>query len=286
MFLSLKQKLYRLIENTTSESKVGNGYDMVMISVITLNVLFLCLETVPDLKPQFYSIFYAFELFSILLFTLEYLIRLWICTENPAYRHSIYGRLRYMGSFMSIVDICSFLPFYLFLYEPNAKFLAIIRLLRLIRLVKLAEYSKALFFLGRVFKKRKDELLTTGFLTFILLICASSVMYLLEHEAQPHQFSSIPMAMWWGVTALTTVGYGDIYPVTPLGKVFACIVAILGVGVFALPAGLLGASFLEEVQSSKFQHLEELICSHCGKILTIDSRKDKRRSASARHGVE
>lgn len=250
-----------------------------MIAVITFNVLFLCLETIPNLNRQLYNLCYGFELFSILLFTLEYWVRLWICTENLKYRHPVYGRLRFMGTFMSMVDLCSFLPFYVFLYEPNAKFLAIIRLLRLIRLVKLAEYSKALFFLGRVFKKRKDELLTTGFLTFILLVCASSIMYLLEHEAQPEKFSSIPGAMWWGVTALTTVGYGDIYPITPLGRIFACVVAILGIGVFALPAGLLGASFLEEVQAAKFNELEALICSHCGKTVKVDILKGKKRSA-------
>ena len=269
----MKKRLFQILETTPHDDSVSRGYDSFMLTVIILNVIFLCLETVQEIHQHWHSLFFAFEWFSIALFTFEYLLRLWVCTENPIYKAPILGRIRYIASFFAIVDLLSFLPFYIFLYSENAKYMAVIRVFRLIRIIKLAEYSNALIFLGRVIQKRKEELLTTGFLTFILLICASSVMYILEHEAQPDKFSSIPMAMWWGVTALTTVGYGDVFPITPIGKIFACIVAVLGIGVFALPAGILGASFLEEVQASKFEQLEDLICKHCGNTVTLNIRR-------------
>lgn len=265
MLGAVKKRLFGIVEPGLQEDQLGRVYDFFMLGIIVLNVSFLCLETVDRIDARFHRFLVTFEFFSVLLFTLEYAVRAWVCTESPAYAHPVRGRLKYLSKPLSIVDLLSFLPYYLFMAGPNAKLISILRLARLIRLLKLAEYSKALTFLGRVIAKRKNELATTGLVAFILLVFASTLMYMLEGDAQPDKFSSIPMAMWWGVTALTTVGYGDVFPITPLGKVVGSIVAILGIGIFALPAGILGASFLEEVQAQKIEALEDLICEHCGK---------------------
>lgn len=279
MSISIKQRMFQILEVGTHDDKLNKVYDLCMIVLIVFNVIFLCLETVQGIEKRLHPFFSIFEWVSVILFTVEYGLRLWVCTETPSGKGATQDRLKFMISFMGLVDLLSFLPFYLFLYIPTAKFLSIIRLFRLVRLVKLAAYSKALSLLSNVARKRKDELLTTGFIMFILLVCASTGMYLLENQAQPDKFSSIPMAMWWGVTALTTVGYGDVYPITPLGKIFASVVALLGIGVFALPAGILGASFIEEVQASKLDEIEALICQQCGDTVSMESRKTAKKRA-------
>ncbi|MEG4115587.1 potassium channel family protein [Microcoleus sp. Pol12A6] len=178
-------------------------------------------------------------------------MRLWVCTVDSRYTHPLWGRLRYGLTPLSLIDLISILPFYSLLLFPNLSFVNLIRLLRLLRLLKMSRYSELLRTLGAVLYAKKEELIATAFAVFILLIFASSVMYFVENEAHPETFASIPDAMWWGVVTLTTVGYGDIYPITPLGKFLGAILAFLGIGIFALPAGLIAAGFSEEVQRKK-----------------------------------
>jgi len=137
-----------------------------------------------------------------------------------------------------------------------------LRLFRLFRLFKLGRYSKSLRTIGNVVYARRGELLVTGFLIFVLLIISSSLLYYAERDAQPDKFSSIPASLWWSVVTLTTVGYGDVFPITPLGKIFGSVISFLGIGLFALPAGILGGGFLEEVKKSKL--CKPKVCPHCG----------------------
>lgn len=134
---------------------------------------------------------------------------------------------------------------------PDLKFVYIISILRLLRLIKISRYSESVRNLGTVLYAKKEELLATAFAVFILLFFASSLMYFVESSAQPQSFGSIPDAMWWGVVTLTTVGYGDIYPITPIGRFLGSILAFLGNGIFALPAGIISSGFSEEVQRRK-----------------------------------
>jgi voltage-gated potassium channel len=154
-------------------------------------------------------------------------------------------------SFMGLVDLVAILPFYLPFISGHFTFFRVIRLVRIFRLFKLVRYSAALASLEIVLKKRKEELFSTLFVLFLLLLCVSSLMYYAENSAQPEAFSSIPKAMWWGVATLTTVGYGDVYPITAIGRIMGAFVAVLGIGLFALPAGIIGASYLDEIESRK-----------------------------------
>ena len=164
---------------------------------------------------------------------------------------------------MALVDLFAVLPFYLPMIFPfDLRFIRAFRLFRLFRLFKLARYSVAFKTLGRVIKLKKEELNIAVFIIFLLLIVSSSLMYFVEHNVQPNTFQSIPHALWWGVSTLTTVGYGDIYPITPIGKFLGAIIALLGIGIFALPAGIFASGFAEELAK---RNKETIYCPFCGK---------------------
>jgi voltage-gated potassium channel len=193
---------------------------------------------------------------------------MWSCTINEKYRHPIFGRIRYLITPFAIVDLLAILPFYLPRLIPvDLRFLRALRLIRLFRVLKMARYTTALSTLKNVIVKKREELIVTVFTVFIFLILLSSAVYLVENPVQPKVFPDIPTAMWWGVVTMTTVGYGDIYPITALGRIFAAIVSVLGVGLFALPAGFLASGFSEEIRKGK---KKKIICPECGKEIRIE----------------
>ena len=262
---NLKRKIYALVETVSYDDLTVQKYDffdIFIVVLILLNIASVILETVQSLHLRYAHAFKDFEIFSVIIFTGEYILRVWSCTEVEKYKTPVWGRIKFMFSFLAIVDLFSFLPFYLPMFIPfDMRFLRGFRLFRLVRVLKIGRYSEALRLFGRVLNAKKAELLTAVFAIFILLIISSSLLYFVEHEAQPTKFKNIPEAMWWGVVTLTTVGYGDIYPITTLGKVFASIISLLGIGLFALPAGILSAGFVEEIKTKKDPMKK---CPHCG----------------------
>ncbi|MGC8744112.1 MAG: potassium channel family protein [Verrucomicrobiia bacterium] len=221
------------------------------------------METVQSISQRYSSLFSGFEIFSVSIFTIEYLLRLWSCTSNPVYHHRIAGRIRFALTPLALIDLLAILPFYLPMFmKLDLRIIRILRLFRFLRLFKLARYSESIKILANVFKRKKDELLILSFVLFVLLTIASTFMYFVENEAQPKVFSSIPAAMWWCIITLTTVGYGDIYPATVLGKILGGIIAVLGIGMFALPTGILASAFAEELHK---KHDHPKVCPHCGK---------------------
>ncbi len=269
-YQSAKHKLYSLLE-----SENGSKFDNYLLAtLIVLNVITAVIETMSDMR-SYSQWFGLFEAFSITIFTAEYLLRVWVATEQKSHSHPVWGRLHYIFSPLALIDLLAILPFYLPFLGVDLRFL---RLLRLLRIFKLARYSSALQTIGRIFWLKRNELLLTLFSTLVLLVFSSSIVYYVENEAQPDSFSSIPAAMWWGVATVTTVGYGDIYPITPFGKLFTALIAILGIGLFALPTGILAGGFAEELQS----HRQEKdtphsyhYCPHCGSKLTDAEHADK-----------
>lgn len=224
-------------------------FDVFILTLISLNVLAVILGTVEELASGYSGLLYGFEVFSVVIFSLEYIGRLWSCTKDERYKGAVRGRIRFAMSPMALIDLVAILPFYLPMLIPfDARFVRAIRLFRLFRMLKIGRYSDAARRLGNVLRAKREELGITVFAVALLLILASSLMYFVEHEAQPDIFSSIPAAMWWGASTLTTVGYGDIYPITPIGKVLGAAIAVLGIGMFALPAGILASGFAEEIQ--------------------------------------
>jgi len=262
---NLKKRVHSIMETVwyeDSKMQKYDFYDIFMVILIILNVLSVVLETVESLYARYSHLFKNFEVFSVIIFTLDYVLRLWSCTEADKYRAPVWGRIKFMFSFLALVDLFSFLPFYLPKFIPfDLRFLRAFRLFRSIRILKIGRYSEAVRLFGRVLNKKKVELLTAVFAIFILLVISSSVLYFVEHEAQPDKFKNIPEAIWWGAMTLTTVGYGEIYPVTVLGKFLGSIMSLMGIGLFALPAGILTAGFVEEIRAKK-ESSEK--CPHCG----------------------
>ncbi|MCP4566289.1 MAG: ion transporter [FCB group bacterium] len=244
---------------------LGKYVNFALITLILLNVLAVIVESIDSLALRYHRFFQIFELISVIVFSVEYILRVYACVADNKYRSPINGRIRFAFSPLAIIDLLAIAPFYLPMILPlDLRILRALRLFRLFRILKIGRYSNALSIMGSVIRKKREELIITIISILLLLILASALMYYLERETQPDVFSSIPAAMWWGIITLSTVGYGDVYPVTMLGKLLGTVVALLGIGMFALPAGILGSGFLEEIVSKKQINK---ICPHCGKKL-------------------
>ena len=263
----MKQRLFEILEPAPDGNWVSKSVDLMIMILILLNVIAVILESLPSWE-QYSTSFQVFETFSIFIFTVEYLLRIWCCNLIKRYEHPVAGRLKFALTPMALIDLLTILPYYLFMLVPyDMRTFRLLRMLRLLRLLKLGRYINSLRVLGNVLFVKKEELLITVFFGTLLLILSSTFMYFLENQYQPQAFSSIPAAMWWGVATLTTVGYGDIYPVTAVGKTLGAIIAVLGVGMFALPAGILASGFAEEIEKLKIK--KTAACPHCGKEVPI-----------------
>jgi voltage-gated potassium channel len=226
-------------------------FDLFIMALIILNVLAIILASDKTIGGKYKSFFASFEIFSVIVFSIEYLLRLWTIVEKKGYDDPIKGRIKFIFSPMALIDLFAILPFYLPFLGIDLRFLRILRIFRIFRLLKMARYSSAFTMIKSVLKDKKEELLVTLLFIIIILVIISTLMFYIERDAQPEVFGSIPKSLWWGVVTLTTVGYGDIYPVTALGKILGGIITLLGVGLIALPSGILASGYTEQIQKSK-----------------------------------
>ena len=260
--MSVRGRIWEIVEIAKPGDTVSKLFDLFMLGLIFLNVVAVVIGTVASIQESYGAAFNALEIFSVLVFTLEYLLRLWSCTSAPSFKRPLTGRIRFALTPMEIIDLLAILPFYLPFMGVDLRFLRVLRLLRIIRIAKVGRYYSSLEVIRGVVIAKKEELLLSVFIMLILLLLSSCIMYYCENQAQPEAFPDIPSTMWWSIITLTTVGYGDIFPITPIGKIFAAMIAILGVGMFALPTGILGAGFVEAITKNKSQKTR---CPHCGK---------------------
>ncbi len=237
--------------------------DLMIVSLILLNVVALVAGSTRSVHERYGGFLDLFEIFSIAVFSLEYLARIWACIADPRYHRSVLGRLKFAVTPMALLDLAAVLPFFL-AFVVDLRFLRTLRLLRAVRVAKLTRYFHSLKLFREVLVSRKEELVLTTSVMLLLLVMASCLIFEIEGEAQPNQFPDIPSAMWWSVATMTTVGYGDVYPITAAGKFFGSFVALLGIGFFALPAGILGSGFVDAIKGHKAA-LER--CPHCGGLL-------------------
>lgn len=218
------------------DTPAGKAFDLSIQALIILSLFTFSMETLPNLDPQVRQILAYFETITVILFTIEYALRLYVADRRISYIFSFYG----------IVDLLAIVPFYLAL-GIDLRSLRAMRLLRLFRLFKLVRYNNAIERFVRAFSIAREEIIVFAMVTIILLYLSAIGIYYFEHEAQPEIFASIFHSMWWAVTTLTTVGYGDMYPITAGGRIFTFSILILGLGIVAIPAGLL-ASALNKVR--------------------------------------
>ena len=257
----IKHRIWEILEISKENDPQSKIFDYFISILIGLNVLAIMLETEQSIFGEYENYFRYFETVSVIIFTIEYFLRLWSCTAVEDYRHSVIGRIKYFFSPMALIDLIAIAPFYLTFIIADARILRILRFLRVLKVTKHFHHSNTFHIITNTIFKKRSELISSLVLMFsLLLICATGVFFA-ENGAQPDKFSSIPSAMWWAVATLTTVGYGDIFPVTSLGKILGSVSAIFGIGLFALPAGLLASGFSDEMQK------EKKFCPHCGEKL-------------------
>jgi voltage-gated potassium channel len=251
---ALRKRTAELLQANRPDDPASRIVDLFLIVLIVSNIFAAMFATMPPLRSAGAGFFWAFEVFSVLVFSVEYLLRLWSCVEKNRFQgmSALKARLRWIFSPLGLIDLLAILPFYILFFAPvnsqSALLLRMFRGLRLLRIFKLSRYSPALQVFRNVLRQESGTLLVVGFILIVILIMASWGIYILENEAQPEYFGSIPQSMWWAVISLTTVGYGDVVPLTTLGKFFTGIIALIGIGFAALPAGIMASGFSSEMR--------------------------------------
>lgn len=265
----VKKWVYNLIREDDSNDWKANIFDGIIITLIVINVVQVVADTF-QLPPMMQQISYIIEVVSVAVFSLEYVMRVWVSTYlYPDSPHMI-ARLRYIISFMAIVDLLAILPFYVpFIIPVDLRVLRSLRMIRLLRLFKVNRYTSALSAIAQVFKSRASQLLSSMFIVGLLMLISAVLMYNIESAAQPDTFHNAFDALWWAVATFTTVGYGDIYPVTDAGKILSAIIAILGIGLVAVPTGIISAGFMEQVEHRKIPKADEDIYKNLEKLFEL-----------------
>lgn len=261
-----RARIWEILDVGKPGDRPSRAFDLGLIVLIVLNVIEVLLSSVKSINDQYGTYLYAFEVFSVAAFSIEYVARIWSCTSIPKYSAPLRGRLRFFFRPLILIDLFAIVPFYLPFLGIDLRVIRIFRIFRVLRILKLARYSNALHIMRYAIVGKKEELVLTAVVLGVLLLVSASLMFFAEGEAQPDVFSSIPAALWWSVVTLTTVGYGDVYPITTLGKVIAGVISILGIGMVALPAGLVSAGFVEQISNVRKSNKPRTgICPTCGR---------------------
>lgn len=264
MLNNIKNRVYNLIRDDDENDLASNIFDGIIITLIIINVIMTIADTF-SLPESIQKIFNIVEVISVVIFTIEYIMRVW--TSDLMYNNisAFKARIKYIFSFMALIDLFSILPFYLpFIIPIDLRVLRMLRIIRLFRVFKVNRYTNALTVIANVLKRKKNQLVSSVFVVFLLMIVASVLMYNVENQAQPEAFSNAFDALWWAVATFTTVGYGDIYPITGLGKLLSAIIAILGIGLVAVPTGIISAGFIEQIDEQKEVEDKKQYCPYCG----------------------
>lgn len=270
MYHRVKKHVHILLHPTQGNTRWDKFINVFLITLILLNLIAVILETESEIYNQNQTFFYYFDLISVIIFTIEYVLRVWSCTHEKKYGHWFWGRLRYMLSWEGLIDLAAILPFYLHVMQVfDLRVLRLLRLLRFFRIFRLTSYLKSTKVIANVFKSRMQELLLSLILSVGLIIISACLVYFAEHSANP-EFTSIPKTLWWSVVTLTTTGYGDMIPITLVGRLLTGIIMLIGVALFALPAGIITAGFLEEMRIHRKGKVQN--CPHCG--LPLDQHEE------------
>jgi voltage-gated potassium channel len=264
---TLRYWVYDQMDGESEGNPVGRVFELSILTLIALNVIAMMVETVDEIGGRYAGFFRGFEIFSVAVFTIEYILRLWTCVEEKRYAHPVLGRIKYALSPAALIDLVAILPFYLPFSDLDLRFVRILRLMRLFRVLKVGRYSEAIQLVFKVITVKRGELLSTFFMLSLVLILSGSLIWVAERDAQPDKFASIPASLWWAIVTITTVGYGDVFPITPIGKILTGFVAIAGVLTVALPTGIFAAGFMELMAKKPEEKPDSpaKTCPHCGK---------------------
>lgn len=268
-----KKRLYEIVEVGYAGDAVSRWYDVFNVLAILINLLVTILDTYDSVHFRFSTVLAAVEAVTVLFFTVDYGLRVW--TADLLYPSAKRPGWKYILSFTGLIDLLCFLPWYLpFFFPDGAVAFRMFRVIRIFRLFRINAYYDSLSVITDVITAKRQQLLSSVFIIVVLMLGASLCMYSLEHEAQPEVFEDAFSGIWWAASSLLTVGYGDIYPVTPAGKLFGIFITFLGVGMVAIPTGIISAGFVE--QYSRAKRLSEI--AQEADIHFIKLRLDKRDS--------
>lgn len=263
-----KQRVFEIISPSDDGDRVSFVFDCLIFSLIILSILSIILQSFDSLAKRFDTVFFIIEAVSVAVFTVEYIARLW--TAPLAFAESKRPRIRYIFSGMAIIDLVAILPFYLPFIGVDLRFLRMFRMFRLLRVLKLGRYLQSLKTIASVIKETSSQLITALVCCMALLLFSAILLYSTENQVQPEAFPNVIESLWWAVCTLTTVGYGDVFPITALGKLCASIISVVGIGVIAIPTGIISAGFIRVVEKSNA--IEESYageyCRHCGNKLS------------------
>lgn len=248
---SLRVKAFQLLESETTSSTVAKIVTWFLIILIISNVTATIAASERDYYLLYKDSFILFEIFSLSIFCIEYLIRVWCCVEDEKYKNNstLKSRLHYIFTPMALIDLIAILPFIIAIFF--ALDLRALRLIRVLRLLKLTHYFKGFNIFATVIIKESRSIVAAMMVMLFLIIIAASIMHFIEGKAQPEHFGSIMQSFWWAVVTMTTVGYGDVIPITTAGKITSTFIMLIGVGLVALPAGMLAGRFGEELRERK-----------------------------------
>lgn len=265
------------------DTKTGRIFGYCLMTLIALNVIAEMAETLPKYANDEHAMhyFHIFEAISIYIFTLEVLLRIWACTEDEKFRHPVKGRIKFCLQPLTLLDIAAVIPFYLPKFTSiDGRALRTLRLLKLFHLSKAGIYSRSVQRMGRVLKANLANLLVIVFAVLLLLVISSTLVWHAEHAVEGTAFISIPATLWWAINTMVPVGYGDMVPVTDLGKLWASITAVLGISLFVLPAAVLAGAFTRDVG----EKLPKGACPHCGKSLASETEANGDKEQGHSHG--
>lgn len=261
----LQENLYSILIKNDLHNPYTKYFDVAIVSLICLSIFLLVFETeksIFSVKPQ---MFYYLEFLTVLAFTIELFARLWSCTLSDKYSNKITGRIKFFFTPLMLIDFLAILPFYLPLIGHNLLFLRMLRMLRILfRIIKLTRYCPGINMIARVLSRTKRELSILFIILVMIVIIISSITYHTEHAIQPHVFTSIPKTIYWCIITLTTVGYGDMVPLSIFGKVIASMSGIMGIIIFAIPTAIISSTFLDEMQKEKLS----ISCDNCSNSVT------------------
>ncbi len=250
----MRARFYDILEMTDPTDPLCKAFSFFIVSLILVNVVCIVLESIEEIEFQYRTLFLAIEIGSTLIFATEYGLRIWSSVESESKKNEGLSdrriRLAYIISPMAIVDLVAFLPSLLQVLFPGID-LRFLRILRLLRVFKLTRYFSTFELLFNVLHEERKNLAGIFVILIVILIMAASALYLVERDVQPEKFGSIPQAMWWAIAALTTVGYGDVYPQSYIGQLLGSLVTILGIGMVALPSGILASAFSEQMRRKR-----------------------------------
>ena len=255
---TLRQKVYALVNETPDSGKLHEIFEFIIVLWILISVASVILESVDSINYYFHVEFIIIDTIAVAIFSTEFLMRIYSCTEDPKYQHWLAGRINFSRQFSSLIDIVAIAPFFLESLLDHLFDLRFLRVFRLMRLFKLGRHSAATKSLFYVIQREWPVMKAAIFIMLMLVMLAACLGYLFEHEAQPDKFENIPQSIYWAVITLASVGYGDISPVTPAGRTITIILALLGIGIFAIPAAILASAFSDQLRIERETMKQEL----------------------------